>query len=83
MYLLQSVHGLGEVTIRFYPTKDVALADQLNWRPANSDSEFLGFKLTEFGDDAQRIAETFFESASPSLHLTFPTRSDRESAIVR
>jgi hypothetical protein len=40
MYLLVSVHGINEVPLRLYVSREAALADQLHWKPGSTDSSF-------------------------------------------
>jgi hypothetical protein len=48
MYLLVSVHGFKDIRLRLYVSREAALADQLYWKPASTDSSFLGFGLIGF-----------------------------------
>jgi hypothetical protein len=48
MYLLVSVHEFNDVPLRLYVRREAALADQLYWKPASTDSSFLGFELIGF-----------------------------------
>jgi hypothetical protein len=48
MYLLVSVHEFNDVPLRLYVSREAALSDQLYWKPASTDSSFLGFELIGF-----------------------------------
>jgi hypothetical protein len=62
MYLLVSVHRVEDVPLRLYPSHEIAMAYQCEWIPAQTDSEFQGFRLVEFGIDGSLTGRSeFFE----------------------
>jgi hypothetical protein len=62
MYLLVSVHRVEDVPLRLYPSHELAMACQGEWIPAQTDSEFQGFRLIEFGIDGRMTGRSeFFE----------------------
>jgi hypothetical protein len=48
MYLQVSVHEFNDVPLRPYVSREAALADQLYWKPASTDSSYLAFQLIGF-----------------------------------
>jgi hypothetical protein len=60
MYLLISVHRVEDVPLRLYPSHEMAMACQGEWIPAQMNSEFLGFRLIEFGIDGRVTGRSEF-----------------------
>src|SRR5262249_31993270 len=56
MFLLHSMHVGLHVAMRLYPSKEAAMADKVNWRPAKISHEFVGYELIEFDSDGRSVA---------------------------
>ena len=83
MYLLVSVHRVEDVPLRLYPSYEIAMAYQCEWIPAQTDSEFQGFRLMEFGIDGRLTGRSeFFEGEEmayvPYLEVSLALRRCRE-----